>query len=126
MIICTEDILVMMEEPERFLREELRRCSPSKENSIGSPGKRLRNKVSQFALENGVNCWSFSSSQHAQAATKNVECYRSRVDLGPLSKSKSTWPSNYRIEADVTPEISPLKALHCQSLIGVLRCVFEL
>ena len=41
-------------------------------------------------------------------------------------RAKSPWPSKYRPEADVTPELSPTKASYFQSLIGVLRWIIEL
>ena len=110
-----------MEEPEKFLREELGKRFTLKEKSIGPPEQYLGNKVSLVTLENGVKCWSFSSSQYVQAAVKNVEDYRTTNNLGPLLKAKPPWPSNYRPEADVTPELTPTKASYCQSLIWVLR-----
>ena len=99
-----------MEEPETFLREELGKRLTLKEKSIGSPEQCLGNKVSLIVLENAVECWSFSSSQHAQAAAKNVEEHFSRFNLGPLFKDKSPWPSNCRPETHVTPELAPTKA----------------
>ena len=97
-----------------------------KENSIGSPTQHLGSKVSLATLENGVKRWSFSSSQHVQAAVKNVECYWARANIGPLFKAKSPWPSNCLPEADVTPELAPTKASCYQSLIGVLWWIVEL
>ena len=55
-------VLAIMEEPETFLRKELGKRFTLKENSNGSPEQHLGNKVSLVALENGVKCWSFSSS----------------------------------------------------------------
>ena len=59
-----------------------------KEKSIGSPKHHLGNKVSQVELENGVKCWSFICTQHAQAAAKDVECFHSSSDLGPLPNNE--------------------------------------
>ena len=57
---------------------------------------------------------------------KNVEDYRRKNGLGPLHKSKSPWPSNYRPETDITPELEPKQASYYQSLIGILRWIVEL
>ena len=97
-----------------------------KEKSIGPPTQYLGNKVSQVTMQNGVKCWSFSSSQYVQSAVKNVEDYLSKTgDKLPI-RNKSPWTSNYRPECDITPELSPTKAAYYQSLIGVLRWIVEL
>ena len=125
-LLYTDDILAIMEEPERFLREELGKRFTLKEKSIGPPEQYLGNKVSKVTLANGKECWSFSSSQYVQAAVKNVEDYRSNNGLDPLPRAKSPWPSNYRPEIDVTAELSAHKASYYQSLIGILRWIVEL
>ena len=115
-----------MEEPERFLREELGKRFTLKEKAIGSPEQYLGNKVSQVTLENGFKCQSFSSSQHVQADVKNVEDYHSRSNIDPLLKAKLPWPSDCCPEADVTPDLTLLKASYHQSLIRFPRRVTEL
>ena len=125
-LLYTDDILAIMEEPERFLREELGTCFTLKEKSIGPPTQYLGNKVSMVSLDNGQNCWSFSSSQYVQNAVKNVEDYRLKNGLGPLPKVKSPWPRDYRPEADISPELSSTEASYYQSSIGTLRWIVEL
>ena len=87
--LYTDDILAIVETPETLMREELGKRFTLKEKSIGAPEQYLGNKVLLVTLENCVKCWSFSSSQHVQAAVKNVEDYRARANLGPLLKAKS-------------------------------------
>ena len=126
-LLYTDDILSIMEDPERFIREELGKRFTIKEKSIGPPTQYLGNKVSRVELVTGVKCWSFSSSQYAQAACKNVDEYRSKIGLRPLpTPTRAPWPSNYHPEADVTAELSPTKASYYQSLIGILRWIVEL
>ena len=115
-----------MEEHKIFIREVLSKRFTWKEKSIGSPERHLGNKESLVTLENGVKCWNVSSSQHVQAAVKNLEHYRSRSNLGTLFKDKSPWTSNRRMEADIIPELTPTKACHFQSLIRVLWYIVEL
>ena len=77
---------------------------------IGPPTQYLGNKDNLVTLENGKKCWSFSSSQYVQNAVKNVEDYRSKCGLDLLPRVKSLWSSNYRPEADVTPDnVTPHK-----------------
>ena len=125
-LVYTDDILAIMEEPERFLRRELGIWFTIKEKSIGPPSQYLGNKVSQVTLENGVQCWCFSSSQYIQNSIQNVEDYLLKQGEKGLPRAKSPWPSNYRPEIDVSPELSPNKASYYQSLIGILRWIVEL
>ena len=125
-LLYTDDILAIMEQPEKFIREELGTRFTLKEKSIGPPTQYLGNKVSQVTMENGVSCWSLSSSQYIQNAIKNVDIYLQKAGEKPLAKCKSPWPSNYRPEIDVTPELTPAQASYYQSLIGVLRWIVEL
>ena len=115
-----------MEEPERFLRDELGNVFTLKEKSIGPPTQYLSNKVSQVTLENGTKCWNFSSSQYVQSAVKNVEDYCNKQGLGMLPKVKSPWPWNYRPKVDVSTELYSIQASYYQSLIGILCWILEL
>ena len=115
-----------MDEPEKFLREELRKRFTLKEKSISPPEQYLGNKVSLVTLKNGVKCQRFSLSQYVQAAVKNVENYQTINNLGPLLKTKSLQPSNYCLEANATPELTPIQVSYFQSLIRVLQQIAEL
>lgn len=125
-LLYIDTVLAIMEEPEVFIRKELASYFTIKEKSIGPPTQYLGNKVSQVTMQNGVKCWSFSSSQYVQGAVKNVEDYLSKTGDKLPSRNKSLWTSNYRPECDTTQELSPSKAAYYQSLIGVLRWIVEL
>ena len=125
-LLYTDDILCVMENPEQFLIEEFSQCFKLKETSIGPPTQYLGNKVSQVTLSNGTTCWSISSSQYIQAAVKNVEDHLAKKGEKLPPKAKSPWSTGYRPETDVTPELSPCDAAYFQSLIGVLRWIVEL
>jgi hypothetical protein len=94
--------------------------------SIGPPTQYLGNKVSEVTLENGMRCWSFSSSQYVQNAISNIETHLKSRGAKLPTRSKSPWSTDYRPEIDTTPELEPEEALYYQSLIGVLRWIVEL
>ena len=110
-----------MREPEEFIRKELASYFTIKEKSISLPTQYLENKVSQVTMQNSVKCWSFSSPQYVQGAVKNVEDYLSKTGDKLPTRNKSPLTSNYRPDCVITPELSPTKAAHYQSCIGVLR-----
>jgi len=125
-LVYTDDILAIMEEPERYIREELGSDFTVKEKLIGPPTEYLGNKVSLVELDTGVQAWSFSSSQYVQNAVKNVEEYLTKRQSKLPTQAKSLWTSNYCPETDITPELQPTEAAYFQSLIGVSRWIVEL
>ena len=125
-LLYVDDILAIMEAPETFIRRELGIRFTVKPSSIGPPTQYLGNKVSSVELANGAKCWSFSSSQYIQNAVRNVEEYLAKSGEKLPSRVKSPWPSNYRPEIDISPELSGAKASYYQSLIGILRWIVEL
>ena len=71
-LLYTDDILVIMKNPEDFMRHELNKKFVVKLNSIGPPTEYPGNKVSYVTLDNVQNAWIFSSSQYVQDAVKNI------------------------------------------------------
>ena len=79
-LLYTDDALVISDNAEQVLRNELGRYFTLKEKSIGPPKIYLGGHVRKVQLDNGVECWAFSSSQYVQSAVKNVEEYLSKQD----------------------------------------------
>ncbi len=125
-LLYTDDILAIMENPEDFIRHELCRVFVVKKDSIGEPKQYLGNKVSFVTLDNGQSAWCFSSSQYIQNAVKNVQDHLAQEGKSLPKKVKAPWTPNYRPETDTTPELKPKDASYYQSLIGTLRWICEL
>ena len=126
-LLYCDDALVISEHGEKILREEIGKYFELKEESIGPPSIYLGGKMSKVTLANGVEAWSFSSSQYVQAAVKNVEAYLEEKGRKlPKKGTNATFTSNYRPEVDITEELGPAEASYYMSLIGVLRWMVEL
>ena len=128
-LLYVDDALVIGENADNTLRRDLGRYFELKEESIGPPKIYLGGHVRKVQLDNGVECWAFSSSQYVQTAVKNVEDYLSkRVDSKWTLPSKAETPlrATYRPELDVSPELQPIESAYYQSLIGILRWIVEL
>jgi hypothetical protein len=128
-LLYTDDALVVSENAEQVLRKELGRYFTLKEESIGPPKVYLGGHVRKVKLDNGVECWAFSSSQYVQAAVKNVEEYlakRDNVNWNLPTRAETPMQTSYRPELDVSPELQPTDAAYYMSLIGVLRWIVEL
>jgi hypothetical protein len=64
-LLYTDDcFLVLSEKMEQFLGKDLGRYFTLKEESIGPPKIYLGGSVRKVQLDNGVECWAFSSSQY--------------------------------------------------------------
>ena len=128
-LLYTDDTLVISENAEHVLRNELGKHFTLKEESIGPPKIYLGGSVRKVQLDNGVECWSFSSSQYVQAAVKNVEdCLDKHENPNWKLPKKAETPmqTSYRPELDVSPELNASDAVYYMSLIGVLRWIVEL
>ena len=126
-LLYTDDALSVGETPEKTLRDDLGRFFELKEESVGPPKIYLGGGVRKVQLENGVECWAFSSSQYVQAAVKNVEEYLSKQEKWSMpAKAETPMVSTYRPELDVTPELNETDAAYYMSLIGILRWMVEL
>ena len=98
-----------------------------KPTAIGPPKLYLGNKVSKVTLENGVSVWAFSLSQYVLSAISNVEKYLKARNKALPKKAPVPFTTNYRPEIDVSSTLlSPAEAAYYQSLIGILRWMFNL
>jgi hypothetical protein len=128
-LLYTDDALIISENAEQVLRNELGRYFTLKEESIGPPKLYLGGSVRKVHLDNGVECWAFSSSQFVQTAVKNVEEYLSKrddVNWNLPSKAETPLRTSYRPELDVSPELQPVEAAYYMSSIGMLWWIVEL
>ena len=128
-LLYTDDTMVISENAEPVLRNELGKYFELKEESIGPPKLYMGGHISKVELDNGVKCWSFSSSQYVQTAVKNVETHVAKVNDARLqlpTRADTPLKASYRPELDVSPELDTANAAYYQSLIGVLRWIVEL
>ena len=125
-LLYCDDTLVISEKGESVLREEIGKYFELKEESIGPPSIYLGGKMRKVTLNNGVEAWSFSSSQYVQAAVDNVEDYLKARNQKLPARASAPFTSNYRPEVDTSPELGPAEASYYMSLIGVLRWMVEL
>jgi hypothetical protein len=122
-LLYTDDLLVLSENAEQVLRNDLGIYFALKEASIGPPEIYLGGHVRKVQLDNGVECWAFSSLQYVQSAVKNVESYlakREDPNWNLPAKAETPMQTSYRPELQVSPELGPIQASYYKSLIGVL------
>ena len=77
-------------------------------------------------LNTVAEVWAFSSSQHVQAATKNVVDHLKSIGKSFPKKCNVPLPVDYRPELDTSTELDAKDTGHYQSLVGMLRWIVEL
>ena len=125
-LLYVDDALCVSNNAEGILKNELGKYFVIKPGSVGVPKIYLGNKVSKVTLANGVEAWSFSSSQYIQNVISNIEKYLKTKFKKLRKRTTSPISPGYRPEIDVTGELSPSDAKYYQSLIGILRWIVEL
>ena len=125
-LLYVDDALCVSTRGQEVLKGEIGKYFYIKDGSVGPPDIYLGNKVSKVTLQNGVDAWSFSSSQYVQAAVSNVEKYLKSIGKSLPVKANAPFTSGYRPELDITNELDTKDAAYYQSLIGILRWIVEL
>ena len=69
----TCELLVFNENAEWIFINEIRKYFELKEDPIGPTQMNLGDSARKVVLENSVEAWAFSSSQHAKATVNNAE-----------------------------------------------------
>ena len=125
-LLYTDDCLVISDNAEAILRNEIGKSFTLKEKSIGNPGQYLGGKLRKVTLDNGVDCWGFSSTQYVQDAVNNVEQYLKSKGKKLVPKAPAPMTNGYRPEIDILAELPEDEASYYHSLVGVLRWIVEL
>ena len=68
----------------------------------------------------------FSSSQYVHSAINNVERYLKSKNRSLYKRAPGPFTVDYCPEIGISAELSPQDATYFQSLIGILRWIFEL
>ncbi len=126
-LIYVDDILVFAKDPRTTMNEpdKLYKLKPE---SVHEPDIYLGANMEKVQLPNGKVEWSMGSKTYVKNAIRVVEALIMEED--PEAKLKSTtrnqFPSGYKPELDVTPELKDELGSRFLQLIGILRWAIEL
>ena len=91
-----------------------------KQESIGPLKFYLGGSIIKETLNNGVEAWAFSSSQHVKSTVKNVEDRLEKLGMKFSGKTETPLRTDYRPELDGTTELGAQDSTYYQSIIGFL------
>jgi hypothetical protein len=126
-LLYVDDILAVSHDGMAVL-DQIDRFFPMKAASKGDPDLYLGAKIRRVRMNNGVYSWSLSPSKYVQEAVRNVKEYLAKEYDGRLldKRASTPYPTDYRPELDISPELGAEEATYYQSQIGVLRWMVEL
>ncbi len=123
-----DDILCIHDDPDSILTQ-IDKYFPLKPDLEGELDVYLGAKLKLMQLENGVWAWGLSPSKYVQESVCNCKKYIGE-NLPKFYKltqlAPNPFPTNYRPELDVSPELPPEHASYYQSFMGIFRWMIEL
>ncbi|KAI2500467.1 Reverse transcriptase (RNA-dependent DNA polymerase) [Fragilaria crotonensis] len=126
-LVYVDDILIFAKDP-KVTMNDLGKLYELKPESVKEPDIYLGANMEKVQLPNGKVEWSMGSKTYVKNAIKVVEALLLEDD--PTATLKSTarnpFPSGYKPELDVTPELNDELASRFLQLVGILRWAIEL
>ena len=126
MLVYVDDILHISHDPSIDMKKinEIYRLK----EGVGPPDRYLGANVEKVQLQDGSIAWSMNCVDYLKGAIENVNNMLQEADsaLKNCGDGKRPYPSSYRPEIDVTPELNDDLGNRFQQLIGILRWSIEL
>jgi hypothetical protein len=126
-LVYVDDILIFAKDP-KVTMNELGKMYELKPESVHEPDIYLGADMEKVQLPSGKVEWAMGSKTYVRNAVKVVEALIAEDD--PEAKLKTTarnpFPSGYKPELDVTPELNDELGSRFLQLIGILRWAIEL
>ena len=97
-----------------------------KDGSVKKPDQCLGADVGQMLLADGNHAWYIGSDSYCKAAVQNIELWLKKRHSHLPTRTACVFPSGWKPELDVTPELNEGDANYYQQQIGVLRWLVEL
>ncbi len=127
-LVYVDDILVFAKDPKTTMNDELGKLYELMPESVHEPDIYLGANTEMVQLPDGKVIWSMGSKTCVKNAFRVVEALI--TDDDPKAKLKSTtrspFPSGYKPELDVTPELNDKLGSRFLQLFGILRWAIEL
>jgi hypothetical protein len=126
-LVYVDDILIFAKDPKATM-DELGQLYELKPESVKEPDIYLGANMEKVQLPNGKVEWAMGSRTYVKNAVRVVESLIAEDD--PEAKLKSTarnpFPTGYKPELDVTPELNEELGSRFLQLVGILRWAIEL
>jgi hypothetical protein len=123
-LVYSDDLLVVSEKPQEILTK-IDQYFKLKEGSVKPPDQYLGANIGRMEL-NGTFAWYMSPETYTKSAIENMEIWLAKKQQRLPTKVSCMFPSGWRPELGITPELNQADASYYQPQIGVLRWIIEL
>jgi hypothetical protein len=123
-LVYSDDLLVVSHNPQEILTK-IDQYFKLKDGSVKPLDQYLRANIGQVDV-NGTTCWYMSPTMYTKSAVENIEIWLQKRGKRLPTKTACVFPSGWKPETDVTPELADEDASYYQQQIGVLRWMVEL
>ena len=129
LLVYVDDVLAISHDPKPLI-EEIGKTYGLKKGRVGPPTRYLGATISKFQIlgdKTGREYWAMSAREYVQEAVRIVKdlLAKERKTL-KMNHVSTPFPTSYRPELDMTPELGPELASRYSQLIGMLRWAIEL
>ena len=124
-LVYSDDLLMLGLKPQEIADRIDQHCK-LKAGSVKSPDQYLGADIGKQLLGDGSFAWYMSSESYAKAAIQNIELWLEKRKERLPTRTACVFPSQWKPELDVTPELNEEDASYYQQQIGVLRWMVEL
>ena len=124
-LVYSDDLLMIALHPGEIAARIDQHCK-LKAGSVKEPDQYLGANIGKMEMPNGTTAWYSSSADYCKAAVQNIEAWLEKKGEGLPTKTACVFPSGWKPELDVTPELKDEDVSFYQQQIGVLRWMVEL
>jgi hypothetical protein len=124
-LVYSDDLLIIAKDPASIASYIDQSCK-LKKGSVKKPDQYLGANVGQLDFGDGTKSWYMSSDSYCKAAVQNIETWLNKRGEFLPTRTACVFPSGWKPELDVTPELKEEDANYFMQQIGVLRWLVEL
>ena len=124
-LVYSDDLIMIGIKPEE-IAAQISQIYKFKNDKWEEPAQYLGANVGKMRMPNDLDCWFMGSEEYCKTAIQNIEAWLQKREQRLPTKTACAFPSKWKPELDVTPELVDEDANYYQQQIGVLRWLVEL
>ena len=127
LLVYVDDILVISLDPSKYM-SSIQSMYRLKDDSIEKPTNYLGATIREWKFDEQPEklCWAIGAKRYILQAVKIIESDLESLGRALAKNPATPFSSGYRVELDVSKELTPIDAQRYMNLVGILRWIVEL